>query len=338
MPNQKLKVGQLKSTLPQPAKLRKTDSAKPSPRRTKDGKRILAQPTYKSFKMSKRIKHVRPKITGSYRLFGQSLRLIWHNKKLFLVISIIYILMSLIFVKGFASSTSVSTINDTLSNLSNTGSGKLQGSLTVFGSLLSSTGSAPTELAGAYQGMLLIVFSLALIWSLREVVAVRTVTIKHAFYNSMFPLVPFLLVLLIIGLQLVPFILGGLLYSFVFSGGLAVTALEQVLWGLLILLMMLWSFYIITSSIFAAYIVTLPDMTPMKALRSARGLVRYRRLTVMRKVLFLPLAVFIILAAIILPVILLIPAAAEWIVFVLSLSSLVVIHSYMYNLYRELLR
>ncbi len=50
------------------------------------------------------------------------------------------------------------------------------------------------------------------------------------------------------------------------------------------LLAMLTLIYV-KSSLFALYIVTLPDMTPMKALRSARELARYRRWTVLRKIL-----------------------------------------------------
>ena len=60
---------------------------------------------------------------------------------------------------------------------------------------------------------------------------------------------------------------------------------------------------------FALYIVTLPDMTPMKALRSARELVRYRRWTVLRKVLFLPLMLLVVAAIIMVPIIILADAA-----------------------------
>jgi hypothetical protein len=94
----------------------------------------------------------------------------------------------------------------------------------------------------------------------------------------------------------------------------------------------------VTSSVFALYIVTLPNVTPMAALRSARDLVLHRRWLIMRKVLFLPVALLVIAAIIMVPVIILSPAVAEWLFFGLSMLALAVVHSYMYGLYRELIK
>ena len=109
------------------------------------------------------------------------------------------------------------------------------------------------------------------------------------------------------------------------------------MWGILLFLFVLLSLYMITSSIFALYIVTLPDMTPMQALRSARNLVRFRRWTVMRKVLFLPLSLVVIGGLLLIPIIIFLTPIAEWVYFGLTMMSLAFIHSYIYTLYRELL-
>jgi hypothetical protein len=153
----------------------------------------------------------------------------------------------------------------------------------------------------------------------------------------MYSLIPFIIVLIIIGLELIPLLIGGSLYSAVMTNGIAVGGLEKILWALVFLILALVSLYLITSTIFALYIVTLPDMTPMKALRSARQLVRHRRWLVMRKVLFLPVIIIFIALIIMVPVILLITPAASWIFLIFSLACLVFIHSYLYALYRELL-
>jgi hypothetical protein len=99
----------------------------------------------------------------------------------------------------------------------------------------------------------------------------------------------------------------------------------------------LLSLYMVTSSVFALYIVTLPNMTPMRALRSARGLVLGRRWTVLRKLLFLPIALFLLGALIMLPLIWFWAPAATWVFFALSMACLAALHSYMYALYRSLL-
>jgi hypothetical protein len=87
----------------------------------------------------------------------------------------------------------------------------------------------------------------------------------------------------------------------------------------------------------ALYVVTLPDMTPLTALRSARDLVRYRRLSVFRKLIFLPIALGVIMAVVMLPFIFVVPVLAQWVFFALSMLALIVGHAYFYVLYRELL-
>jgi hypothetical protein len=163
------------------------------------------------------------------------------------------------------------------------------------------------------------------------------VTVKDAYYKSLYPLIPFLLVLLVISLQLLPLAAANGLYSLVIGGGLAVTALEKTLWLILLFLFVLLSLYMITSSIFALYIVTLPDMKPMQALRSARELVRHRRWTVMRKVIFLPFALLVLAGLVSIPVILFLAPLAEAVFFIASMFGVAITHAYMYTLYRELL-
>ena len=152
----------------------------------------------------------------------------------------------------------------------------------------------------------------------------------------MYPLIPFVLVLMVIGLQLVPLLVGSALYSAVINNGIAVMAIEKIIWAIGCFLLALLSLYMICSSIFALYIVTLPDMTPFKALRSARQLVLHRRWTVLRKVLFLPVALLIIAALIMVPLVILLTPLAQWIFFALTMFGIAIVHSYMYNLYREL--
>jgi hypothetical protein len=78
-------------------------------------------------------------------------------------------------------------------------------------------------------------------------------------------------------------------------------------------------------------------MTPMKAIRSARALVKSRRWLVIRKILFLPLALFIVTGLIMMPFLLGLTVIAGWVFFVLSVIVIAVMNSYMYALYRELI-
>jgi hypothetical protein len=59
---------------------------------------------------------------------------------------------------------------------------------------------------------------------------------------------------------------------------------------------------------------------------------------VMRKVISLPLILLLVAAVIMVPIIIVITPLAQWIFFILTIFSLTATHTYMYNLYRELLR
>jgi hypothetical protein len=281
------------------------------------------------------IKH--PNLPSVIVILVNSLKIIRKYWKTFLVLTLIYTLLYIIFVRGVSGGLNLSSIRTSLDNTKSTTG--LSTGLSLFVYLIgnSTTSQNSSVNAGVYQTILLIVMSLAVIWTLRQAYNNSKMRARDAFYRGMYPLVSFIIVLIIIGLELIPLLIGGSLYSVVMTNGIAVGGPEKTLWALVFVVLALASLYLITSTIFALYIVTLPDMTPMKALRSARQLVKRRRWLVMRKVLFLPLAIISAALIIMVPIILLITVAASWIFLILSLACLVFIHSYLYALYRELL-
>jgi hypothetical protein len=244
----------------------------------------------------------------------------------------------MVLVRGLNSGTDVGSIKDSLQSLLHGNWGKFTASLTIFGILLGDANSSSSQTGAIYQSILLITVSLVLIWALRQVFAGVKVGVRDAYYKGLYPLIPFLLVMVVIGLQLLPAVVANFLDSLVFNAGLASTGIEKFIWVVLIALLFLWTLYMITSSVFALYIVTLPDVRPFQALRSARSLVKFRRWTVMRKFLFLPFAVFFIGALIMLPIILFLTPLSQYIFLFLTMASLAVVHAYMYMLYRELLK
>jgi hypothetical protein len=216
--------------------------------------------------------------------------------------------------------------------------GQLTTGLALFGILVtSSTSTAVSGVTSAYQSMLLLLTSLALIWALRQVYAKHSIRIRDAFYNGMYPLVQFLFTLLIISLHLVPAMFGGFLFALLVGGGILQQTVEIVIICVIFFLLFLASVYLLCSSVFAPYIVTLPDMTPLKALRSAKEVVRGRRGAVLLRLAFLPLAAFVCAAVIMVPLALLLTPVAPYVYFVLSVVAVLVVHSYVYALYRELI-
>ncbi len=299
--------------------------------------RKLKQSRYQTLRLSKRIKPRRASLPGAMSLLKQSFQPLKNHWKLFLTIAAIYGFLNMILVRGVGGGLNLTDIKESLELGADGQISSLATGATLFSYLLATAGSSATEAGGVYQSLLLILVSLVVIWALRQVLAGNKIRARDAFYKGTYPLIPFILVLLVVGLQLIPLLIGSWLYTTVIGSGIAVTLVEKTAWATLFFLLALLSLYMICSSLFALYIATLPDMTPMKALRSARALALHRRWTVLRKVLFLPLILFILTALIMMPFLLFLTPLAEWVFFGLSMLLPLVVHSYMYTLYRELL-
>jgi hypothetical protein len=298
--------------------------------------RVLQKPQYRSFRLHKRIKG--DPLPGAFRVMKEAFTTLARRWRLFLTVVAIYAVLNVAFVQGFQFAMGgVTDVKATLDELFSGGWGQFTNGLMIFALLLGSVGNTSDPTASLYQLILTVMVSLAMIWLLRQVYAGHKVRARDGFYRGMTPLVSFILVLLVIVLQLIPIAVGLGLYTTVMSSGIAATAVEQLLWALLASLLALLSLYMVSSSLFALYIVTLPDMTPMRALRSARQLVAYRRWTVMRKVLFLPLALVVMAGAIVLPFILFVTPVAPWAFLLLTMFFIPVAHSYLYALYRAML-
>lgn len=296
--------------------------------------RRLHLPAYKPFRL-RRIKHP-VRLPSAWKLLGQTLSTLWHNKRVFLGLAVVYGVLNLVLVRGLNGGADISSLKQQMAaSLGNPG--QLATDFSVFVSLLGSSGNDANPAAGPYQFFLLLVVSLATIWAARQVMAGHAVRVRDAFYRGMYPLVPFVLVFVVVLLQTLPLLIGGLLYTIVVNVGIAATPVEQMLWGLLALVLAIVTIYMLCSSLFALYIVTLPDMTPRRALKSARQLVRYRRGQIFRKLLFLPLALLGMAAVVVLPFIWLVPPVAQWVFFAYSMLTLVIVHTYMYRLYKALL-
>lgn len=294
--------------------------------------RRLKLAPYKSFRLQKRVKPASKPVLGNFKLFKRAVLALTGHWRLFLGIIIIYALLSIVLSGGLsiAGNSNLTQLKPTLShNL-----GQFVTGLTLFASLAGNGASG-----GASQFVIGVLVSLALIWALRQVYLkdAGKLRIRDSFYRGMAPLIPFVLVLIVLLLELIPLAIGAFLYSTVVTGGIATTGGEQAIFAFIFFLLAVASFHMLTSSVFALYIVTLDGMTPVKALKSAVILVRYRRVRIFVKLLFLVIALVVIAAIITIPLALFVTASAPYVFFVLTLVFLAVFHSYVYALYRELI-
>ena len=295
--------------------------------------------------MAKRVKkevkakntNKKTKLPGAFSLFKSAVWLLKQHWKVFLGILAIYGLMNAFIVQGLSAVGDLKEAKSVLDELVAGGWEQLAGSFTIFTYLLGPSGNSASSTAGVYQFLLILIVSLALIWVIRQLYAGNVVRVRDGFYHGMAPLVPFVLVLAVLTMQLLPMAAGLSLYSLVTSNGIAATLMEQTLWGLLAVSLSAVSLYFVSSSIFALYIVTLPDMEPMRALRSAKELVKHRRWAVLGKILLLPIILLLLAGLIMVPLILYATPLAAWAFYLIVALVLPIVHNYIYTLYRSLL-
>ncbi|QQS18316.1 hypothetical protein IPL68_06905 [Candidatus Saccharibacteria bacterium] len=311
----------------------KPQQAKPRTRTLAATKRTWYKP-----RTWQRPKPSRPRLPKASVILRASLKRLQESKRAIFGVTAVYGLGVIILVRGFSASQDFETLRVLLDSLLTGSVGKLKSVALQLTFLFGGGGSNNTlPNASLYQTILLIVCSLALIWVFRQKQARAAVSTKQAFYQGMYPLIPFLLVVFIIGLQVLPLAIGSYLYNALVNNGIVVHFWEQLLALGVFLLGALWTFRMITASMFAMYIVTLPDMAPLRAMRSAKELVRGRRLMIWRKLLLLPVVLFLGTTIAVLPFLLFLTSLTVWVFFLLSTAWFAIIHSYFYTLYRELL-
>lgn len=277
------------------------------------------------------------KLPSALTLFIRSINLMFENLWLLGGILLVYGLIDLVLVGGNSQSTSLPAAKSSLISLFHGHINNLTAGFTLFSFLASSGNTANTDAASAYEAVLLLIISVVFIWALRQVYAKKKVRIRDAFYTGTYALVPFLLVLFVMGLQLLPFVIGAALYSNLLTNGYLVGSGQHTVAVGIFFLLTCWSLYMLCSSIIALYIVTLPDMTPLKALRSARELVRFRRWIVLRKLIFLVVAVAVLGMLILIPIALFVTPLALVLFLFLTALTVGVVHTFVYGLYREML-
>src|SRR3990167_2427027 len=270
------------------------------PRGEKKGSRARKLTRGQKRKVAKKEAISRKKLPGSFNLTWQVIKILRTYWRTLGGIILIYLLLNMIFASGISGlNASVAEIKANIQD-----GDKFWEAIGGFSSLVGSAGSSGSQVAQVLQSTLIILESLVIIWALRQLLAGNKIKVKQAYYQSMAPLVPFLLVIAVIFIQLLPLTFGmpiiANILSFIFNPGSTLTVLLVFFFAALAT----WSFYMISSSIFAMYIVTLPNMQPRQALRSAKNLVRYRRWPLMRRVFFLPIFILVAMAILVVPLIL----------------------------------
>jgi hypothetical protein len=304
-------------------KQKKSASAKTAVKKSSVSSRVRKATPRQAKQKTKKETQNRTPLPGSFKLAWQSLVFIKNFWKSLGGIVLVYAILNIIFGSGLLSSASSSISS----------SNKFSDALTSYGTLISGGSSNQTA---TMQSVLLVIESLVIIWALRHLFSGEQIKVKNAYYHSMSPLIPFVLVVFMIILQLLPFTIGSALLAVVLSTTYGSSVIGAV-FTILFVLLAAWSIYMVSSSVFAMYIVTLPNMHPLQSLRSAKNLVHYRRWALIRKLLFLPFFIIIFMGVFIVPLILWVNFLVVPLFFTLAMLAVLFFHIYLYGLYKGLL-
>jgi hypothetical protein len=270
--------------------------------------------------------------SGAWRQLLSSLLMIKRHWRYFVIFLLLYGILNLLLAHNLASG-----VTTTKANLENLLGNSAWASVGTYTLLLTSSASGSSSSAAAYQYMLFVVGSLALIWALRQFSAKepKNVRVRESFYEGMAPLVPFILTLIVITIELTPLAVAGGLYAIVISNSVVTTAFEQILWLGISLVGAGVTLWLLARSVFALYIVTLPGSRPVGSLKDSFRVTKPYQWAIVRKLVLLVAAILLIGAGIMVPVIAFVPGLTAAILFIFSIALVPFVHAYCYGMYRE---
>lgn len=297
---------------------RAQDNKKPTPRK-KQAK-----------KEAKKIKDV----PSSFSLLGSTLGFFYQHKRKLLGVAAVFLVLYLVMVRSGSTFDLESTdqlISDEL------GTNELVNKAVLTGILLGSGGSSESGISSLSAFLLIVLGSLAFIWAIRRLEAGKTFRTRDAYYKGMYPLIPFILVVFLISLQMIPFVVGGFLYATAEVNGLISSLLERAVFVSAWVALGLLSVYWLANSLMGVYAVTLPDIYPLQALRSTKQIVKGRRWSIFLKMAMGAIVLGIVSSLILLLAVMALPAIAVYVYDVLLVLALLFTHIYLFKLYKSLI-
>ena len=315
-------------------------------------KDFLSRRPHRSFQLSRRRDYARSLELPGYIGFTHYVnKTLWSNKKLFVGLAIIYLVLFAILI-GIASQENYSTLTSSLKESTSSIAGGDLSQVGLAGVLfltIATEGitSTPTESQQIYITILGLMVWLTTVWLLRNVLAGHKVRLRDGLYNAGAPIVSLFLVTLALLVQMIPILVAFIAYEAAASSGLLDGGVEAMLFWIAASLLGLLSLFWATSTVFAMIIATLPGMYPMKALRNASELVLGRRVRILLRWVWMFLVISVAWAITLIPLILIdqwlksiwpafagvavIPAVLA----LLGTVSLIWMSGYVYLLYRK---
>ncbi len=270
-------------------------------------------------------------------LIKDSLSFAWQHRRVLIGPVIVYGIAHIFLVSGFSGHVDVVGIQKSLEDFIGNhplGNSAITTAIVAFGA--SSPGSENPS-GKVYQALLPIVGTLAFIWTVRRLKKSQPVKLREAFYFSMQPFFPLVLVLVSIALRLIPLSIVSYIMAMARTNGFAASTPETILFVLGWLAIVTLTFAWIVPYVLAIYSVTLPEVYPGQAKYAARAMVKGQRINIVGRMvggvaLGLACGALLIFLSIVWLPTLVVPLTLS-----LQFVGLMLLHVYFFHVYRSLL-
>lgn len=293
-------------------------------------------------KRPKIIKKIEPisepkELISVFNQFKRCYQIIKFQKDFFIYSVVTYIFLSVLLVINISSFTSISSVKSSYIHGISTLGANLKASFSTFGSVSGILGSSNSASSSVIQYLLFLIFGLVFIKGIREANRSHKLKFSDGIYNSTSSFIQFLLVTILLVAEVIPVIISLYLAQTVLQNGIATGFGEKLIWVIISGLIFAGGWFLVVSSIFAIFIATLPDMKPWASVKSSWKLVKKRRLLISRKILGALLSLFLIFGIIGFLLIFMLPVISAWVLLVIGMVIMLVIYTYLYSLYKELI-
>lgn len=321
-------------------KLKTKNSSKKSEQTTKTSFR------HRSFRRSYKEDYHKPlHLPSITQQVLESFRIVFKNSRLFLPLILVAVVLNLLFI-GVMSGADYTKLAESVDD-STAPAGKAGVILAAtLSSMGFSNGSAGVTIM--LQSLVFIFVFLTTIFILRYLLAKKEIKLRDAMYNSMAPLVPTAVIMVMVAIECIPL----LILLIAYTAAVQTEFLNYPFYALLFLgfaaLMILISGYLLSSSLIAFVAVSAPGVYPMTALNLAAELMRGKRINFVLRLIALAIVVILMWILVMIPLIMLDVVVKNGGVFVdvpfipiciMVMSSFtdVLVTTYLYLYYRWLL-
>lgn len=149
--------------------------------------------------------------------------------------------------------------------------------------------------ATAYISLVSVVMDLALLWAINHL-HIAPPTIREAYYQGTAAIVPFMLVVLVLTIELIPLSIGAWLLGTGLAPTVAIQPVEKLLIGLVGASLATPSLWWLSRDIFGIFHVLRPNTRPVQALKASRQAVKGRTWLVMGRLIILVLAMLALIS------------------------------------------